>query len=544
MTNSRQSFRITRLSALLTAFAILAAGCRPGDGVDAPAGDAVPGGTAVVAVTSDFQAFNPVTNTALVTMEVMNFLLFTPLIQYGEDLEPQPHLAESWDLAEDHVVFRLRQDVRWHDGQPVTAEDVHFTFQMATDEATASLLNSAYLTMVRSATVIDPHTIRFDFTAPHSQPLEAFWWAPMPRHLLEGVGAAQLAQADFNRQPVGSGPFRFVRWDAGQSVTVEANPDYPEALGGRPYLDRIVFRVVPEATTRLTELMTGAIDINYTVLPDEVRQLEGQRGVEVINYSGREFLYVGWNNEREPFTDPRVRRALAMAIDRQQIIEALMFGYGQPSAGMIPPWSPMHPGVEPLAHDPEGARRLLAEAGWTDARGTGVLERGGQPLRFTIMSSENRLRQDITTVLQQQFRQVGAEVQVRALEFQTMLAQHRQRDYDAVLSGWSLDNFRVDPSPLFSCEEARKPESANRAGYCNPQADQLMTAGMREPDAGRARNLWGDFNRLLQQDQPITFLVWSEDLAGRAARIQGVEMDVRGRLRSAPQWWIPENRRR
>jgi peptide/nickel transport system substrate-binding protein len=544
MTEDTMTFRRFRAFALLAALLLVAAGCRAGDGTDEPAGDAVPGGTAVVAVTSDFQAFNPVTNTALVTMEVMNFLLFTPLIQYDDSLEPQPHLAESWDLADDHVVFRLRQDVRWHDGQPVTAEDVHFTYQMATDEATASLLNSAYLTMVRSATVVDPHTIRFDFTEPHSQPLEAFWWAPMPRHLLEGVGAAQLAQADFNRQPVGSGPFRFVRWDAGQSVTVEANPDYPEALGGRPYLDRIVFRVVPEATTRLTELMTGAIDINYTVLPDEVRQLEGQRGVEVINYSGREFLYVGWNNEREPFTDPRVRRALAMAIDREQIIDALMFGYGQPSAGMIPPWSPMHPGVEPLAHDPEGARRLLAEAGWTDARGTGILERGGQPLRFTIMSSENRLRQDITTVLQQQFRQIGAEVQVRALEFQTMLAQHRQRDYDAVLSGWSLDNFRVDPSPLFSCEEARKPESANRAGYCNPQADQLIAAGMREPDAGRAQGAWGDFNRLLQQDQPITFLVWSEDLAGRAARIQGVEMDVRGRLRSAPRWWIPENRRR
>jgi peptide/nickel transport system substrate-binding protein len=544
MTDSTAFLRLLRAPAAVAALSLLALGCRPGDAVDDPAGDPVAGGTAVVAVTSDFQAFNPVTNTALVTMEVMNFLLFTPLIQYGDDLEPQPWLAESWDLQEDHVVFRLRNDVFWHDGQPVTAEDVHFTYRMATDEATASLLNSAYLTMVRSATVVDPHTIRFDFVAPHSQPLEAFWWAPVPSHLLQGVAPAQLAQADYNRQPVGSGPFRFVRWDAGQSVTVEANPDFPEGLGGRPYLDRIVFRVVPEATTRLTELMTGAIDLNYTVLPDEVRQLEGQRGVEVLNYSGREFLYVGWNNEREPFRDPAVRRALAMAIDRQQIIDALMFGYGQPSAGMIPPWSPMHPEAEPLPYDPEGARRLLAEAGWTDARGTGVLERDGQPLRFTIMSSENRLRQDITTVLQQQFRQIGADVQVRALEFQTMLAQHRQRDYDAVLSGWSLDNFRVDPTPLFSCEEAAKPESANRAGYCNPQADQYMMAGIRETDEGRAARIWDDFTQVLLQDQPITFLVWSEDLAGRAARLQGVEMDARGRLRSAQRWWIPENRRR
>lgn len=530
---------------LVAVLALVLAACG-GDrtGAGGEIGDPAPGGTAIVAVTSDFQAFNPVTNTAIITDEVNKFMLFTPLVQYGENAEVVPYLAESWDLDEQGVTFRLRDDVSWHDGQPVTAEDVKFTFDLAKNPEAASLLESAYLTMVRSATVIDPRTIRFDFVAPHAQPLDAFWWAPVPRHVLQGVAPGELAQHGFNRQPVGSGPFRFVSWDAGQAVTLEANDQFPQALGGRPMLERVVFRVIPESTTRLTELLTGAIDVNYTVAPDEAQQVEGQRNVELRNFAGREFLYVGWNNEREPFRDPRVRQALGMAIDRQGLINALMFGYAEPAAGMVPTWSPLHPDVDAIGHDPAGAQRLLAEAGWRDTDGDGIVDRNGQPLRFTLMTSENRLRQDIATVLQQQLRRVGVEVQVRFMEFQTLLQQHRGRDYDAALAGWTLDNFKVDPTPLFSCEQARREGSPNRAGYCNPEADQLMMAGLRETDAGSARQTWADFTRVLQRDQPITFLFWTEDLAGIGPRVQQVETDARGRLVNVAQWWIPENRRR
>jgi peptide/nickel transport system substrate-binding protein len=532
-----------RLAAGAALIALTAACGGDGGGVPLPVGDPEPGGTAVVAVTSDFQAFNPVTNTALVTMEVINFALFTPLVQYDENFEPRSHLAESWDLDERGVTMRLRNDVLWHDGQPVTAEDVVFTFELAKNPETASLLESAYLTMVRSAAVVDAHTVRFEFVAPHAQPMDAFWWAPVPRHVLQGVAPGQLAQHGFNRQPVGSGPFRFVSWDAGQQVVLEANDQFPAALGGRPMLDRIVFRVVPESTTRLTELLTGAIDVNYTVLPDEARQVDQQRGVTLNHYPGREFLYVGWNNEREPFRDPRVRRALTHAIDRNALIEALMFGYAQIASGPVLPFSPLDPGVEPLPFDPEASRRLLAEAGYSPGP-DGIMTGPQGPLRFSMMVSENRLRQDLATVIQNQLRQVGVDVQLRVMEFQTLLQQHRARDYQSVLSGWSMDNFRVDPTPLFSCEEARREQSPNRAGYCNPEADRLMIAGMQETDAGRSGQIWGDFVRILQQDEPITFLFWTEDMAGIAPRLQGADMDARGKLVNVQRWWIPEGQRR
>lgn len=499
----------------------------------------------MVGVMSDFQAFNPVTNTAILSDEVMKHMLFTPLVQYDADLQPQPHLAESWDLDEQGVTMRLRQDVLWHDGQPVTAEDVKFTFDLAKSEETASLLGSAYLTMVESATVVDPHTIRFEFVAPHAQPLDAFWWPPLPRHLLQDVAPAELGQAPFNASPVGSGPFRFVSWERGQRLTLEANDQYPEALGGRPYLDRVVFRVIPEATTMLTELMAGSADlIGWTLLPDQAQQLQNQSGVEVRDFPSREFTYMGLNNARPQFQDAATRRALAMAVDRGQIIEALLHGYGEPAAGMIPAWSPMHPDVDPLPHDQAGARQLLQQAGW-QAGADGTLQRQGQPLSFTLLvNAANRTHQDIATVIQQQLRQVGAQVEIRTVEFQTMLREHRARNYDAVLSNWTLDTFKVDPTPLFSCEQAHTEQSANRAGYCNPQLDQIMTQGLRMTDPGQAQRIWLDFTRVLQGEQPIIFLHWSNDLGAVGPRLQNVQTDIRSKLVNVHEWWIPADRQR
>jgi peptide/nickel transport system substrate-binding protein len=522
-----------RVGALLLGVAVLA-GC-PGADRERP------GGTVIVGVRADFSGMNPITNSSLVTDHIMKFGLFTPLIQYDGDLNPSPHLAESWEMHGDTAVtFTLRDDVRWHDGQPVTAEDVKFTFDMAKDPEVASLLASAYLAPVESATVLNPRTIRFRFAYPHAQALEDFWWAPVPRHLLEGVTAADMANAPFNRNPVGSGPYRFREWRANDRLVLERNEDYPEGLGGPPDAERIVFRIIPEPATMLTELLTGGIHIQMNLEPDQVQRVEQTDGVEVHSAPGTTLFYLGWNNQRAPFTDARVRRALTMAIDRQEIIDALLRGHGRPATSTVPPWHPLAPNADPLPYDPDQARALLDQANYR--AGPDGTRRGpeGQPLRFRIITSERPLNRAIVEVVQDQLRRVGVAAQVEVMEFQTMLAQHRGRDFDAVLSNWVLDNFQMASAPrsLFHSDEADVEGSANRSGVRIPRLDRLIDAGAVETDDGRARAAWRELTEVLQEEQPFTFMFWLDDLAAARDVVSGFETDERSEFVSMRDWSV------
>jgi peptide/nickel transport system substrate-binding protein len=525
-------------TALTAALAALLAAC----GGDSPSNAG--GGTVVAALRSDFSGFNTITNSAQYTNELMNYALFTPLVQYDDNLQVRPWLAESWELLGDTaVVFHLRGDVRWHDGRPLTAADVEFTFAMAKTPETASLLGSAFLSDVAAAEVLDSLTIRFSFARPHAQALEDFWWAPMPKHLLEGIAPAELRNAPFNRAPVGSGPFRFVEWRANERVVLERNPDFPEGLGGPAAAQRIVLRVIPEASTQLTELFTGGIHVDIDVTPDQAASIEQRSGEARLHaFPGRTVYYIGWNNARAPFNDARVRRGLAQAVNRQEIIDALLKGHGVIATSTIPPWHPLHPGnIDPLAYDTAAAGRLLAEAGWTDRNGDGIREgTGGQPLRFVLLASDDPLRRSVVEVVQAQLRRVGVQVDVRVIEFQTMLQQHRNREFDAVFTNWVIDNYQVASSPfsLLHSSQADVARSANRSSVRSQRLDALIDAGRAATDPSEQRRIWREFTEVLQEEQPLTFVFWLEELAASSQRLNGVSMDPRGEFMTIHDWSV------
>lgn len=523
-----------RNALLIAAAAATAAACN---------GDAgARGGTVVVGVRSDFGGFNPITSSAAYDIELNNYALFTPLVQYDDNLGVRPYLAESWEMQDDTaVVFRLRTDVVWHDGQPVTAHDVEFTFNRAKDPASASLLATAFLASVESAHVIDDHTIAFRFSRPHAQALEDFWWAPAPRHLLENVSAAEMRNAPFNRQPVGSGPFLFQQWRANEQLVLVRNPAFPEGLGGPAAADRMVFRVLPEASTQMTELITGTLHVNLPLLPDQVRQIRDDPDLELHSFPGRTVYFIGWNNEREPFVDPNVRRALALAINRREIVDALLYGEGEIATSPIPTWHRLYPGVEPIAHDPQEAARLLDAAGWQDRNGDGIRENTqGRRLAFTMMSSDDALRRSVVEVVQNQLRRIGADVQIQVLEFQTMRQRHIDRDYDAVFTNWVLDNFQVAAAPmsLLHSSQADIAGSANRSSVRIPELDAAMERAAATTDEGAARDAWREFTTILQQRQPVTFMFWLNELAASRSNVYGVVMDPRGELQSVAEWTV------
>lgn len=500
------------------------------------------GETIVVGLRADLGGINPVTNSDQYTGEIINFALFTPLIQYDANLNVQPHLAESWELLGDTgVVFKLRRDVKWTDGRPVTAEDVKFTFDLAKDSSAASLLGSAFLANVARAEAVDSFTVRFGFVQPHAQALEDFWWAPVPKHLLGGVKPSELRNAPYNRQPVGSGPYRLVEWRANQRIVLERNPEYPEGLGGPPPAQRIVLRVVPEASTLLTELSTGGVQVDIPVTPDQTEQIENNHQLKLYAFPGRTVYYIGWNNSREPFTDPTVRRALAIGINRQEVIDALLFGQGELATSTVPPWHPLYPkDVTPLAYNVEEAGRLLDAAGWRDSNGDGIRDRNGRPLRFEMLSSDALLNRSVVEQLQAQYRRIGVQVVPRTLEFQTMLAQHKARDFDAVLSNWVLDNFQMASAPmaLFHSSIAGTPLSTNRSAVRIPELDQLIERASTTTDEAELRQIWSEMTQLIQREQPITFLYWLNELAGTRRTMQGVEMAPPGEFMTIGKWQL------
>jgi len=490
----------------------------------------------VLGYSAELQTLNPLISTDQNANELIDFLLFTPLVRYDSAYRVTPGLAESWELSPQGVHFHLVAS-RWQDGEPVTAEDVKFTFDLAKNPDVASPLAAAYLAEVSTAEVVGPLDIRFTFTHPHSQPLEDFVWPPVPRHILEGVPPDELARHPFGRSPVGNGPYRLVSWDVNQQLVFEADPDYPAALGGPPGFTRVVYRILPESTSLLAELFASSIDVDGPLTPSGASKFEGRRDVRLRSFPWRQFSYIGWNGVRPPLDRPEVRRALTMAIDREAIVRTALQGFGEVASGVIPPWHRYAPALAPLPYAPDSAVILLRRLGWRDSDGDGILDREGRPFRFTLLANQrNPLYGDVAQIVQAQLRRVGVQVDVRLLEWQTMLSLHRARDYDAVLTNWVLDNFRVDPRPLFHSDQVGIPGSANRASYANPVADSLMDLGVRTMDDSAAAAIWSQFSRVLQRDQPLTFLFWQHELAGVSARLKGVRMDARGELVTLPRW--------
>jgi ABC-type transport system substrate-binding protein len=241
------------------------------------------GGTVVIGASSDLDAANPLVSVDAWTNEILRYALFIPLVRYGPDLSFEPYLATSWDVSGDTLVtFHLRRDVAWHDGTPTTAEDVLFTFQRAIDPSTA-FPNAGYFAHWISAEVVDSFTVRFRME-PHAEPLAGWPTTPWsPGTCWTAFRPSAMRDAAFNRSPVGNGPFRFVSQRANDRWVFEANPDFPEALGGRPLLDRLVWRVIADNTGQITELRVGTVDLVLQPSPDQVERAWSQRdGIRVV----------------------------------------------------------------------------------------------------------------------------------------------------------------------------------------------------------------------------------------------------------------------
>jgi peptide/nickel transport system substrate-binding protein len=507
------------------------------------------GGTAVVALPADFHTLDPVSAERGSEGEIIEYLLFAPLLRYDSAFVPHPYLATRWDTVRAgrdslDLTFHLRTDVKWHDGVPTTARDVVFGFERMTDPRSAF----PYIVLLRgyrrTAELVDDSTVRFRLR-PFPEFLEFFTrFGGLPEHLLKSIPPDQEHVAEYGQHPVGNGPFRFGPRVRGQSFTFEANPDFPKALGGRPYLDRLVHRIIPEATTRYTELVSGNADLMVGVSADMADRIRGTPGLSLKAAHTSTWVYIAWNTRLPIFADAAVRRALTMAIDRGALTRGILHGYAAAGRTTVTPahWAfDSTDAATTLPYDPEGARRLLDEAGWRDREGGGVRsDAAGHRLQFTLTCPIASEWCDAAQAVQAQLARVGVTAEVRQEELNSIIAEMDvgragPPRYQAAMMN-STDYVGKTDADMFASSAQSRPFAAT--GYHSPALDSLFDALDRTTDRAAARPLWLRYQRELAQAAPVTVLYYRPVLAGVGPRMRGVRLDARGFYATAAGWWM------
>lgn len=477
-----------------------------------PAPAPAPPSAAVGVTISDLSGVNElVAADVQFTADVLD-QLFVQLLAEQADFQEhpptlRPELASSYEWSPDRrsITFHLRPDAVWSDGVPITAEDVRFTWEAQTSEAVAW----SYSTLKESitgVTVIDPHTVRFDVGKEYAYLLvDLNEGKILPKHAWGAIPFAEWrGGADrFRETLVTSGPFRLAEWRPGERLVLARNERFYDRE--RPRLDRVEFRVVPEASTHADLLASGAIDFACGLTPADAKRIDGKPGVRLVPFDARQYDYVCWNGRRKPFDDPEIRRALTLGIDRQALVDTLLLGYGRIAISAIPStfWG-FDRELRAWPYDPAEARRILAAKGFRDTNGDGIVERSGKPFSFELSTnSSNRVRNDAVVLIQEQLRRIGVDVRPASIEIHTLTEKNVAHEFDATLSGWAVDTT-LDLKPYFHSSEADG--GYNFGDYRNADVDRLLDSARRAASPELAKPDLVQIQRILHRDQPYTFL--------------------------------------
>jgi peptide/nickel transport system substrate-binding protein len=501
------------------------------------------GGTLVVAWTAEPGGVNELTNGINQLNGELNSQFFLHLLEEQPDFEKhpptfRPQLARSFEWSRDHktLTFRLRENVVWSDGVPVTADDVRFTWQAQIDPAIAwdSSFMKAAITDVE---VVGSHVVRYHFARAYAKQLLDVNEGPiLPKHVWGQLPFAQWRDsADwFKQHVVSDGPFLLGSWKQQQEIVLLRNPRYFEP--GRPYLDRVVLRVLPDLSSRMTQLLNGDLDYISGISPRDARRVQASARLALTSYWFRTWVGVTWNNSNPLFSDPEIRRALTLAIDRQTLVDTIWGEYGRISATPIVSavWASDHK-LTPWPYDPEGARRILAANGWKDTNGDGVLDRGGKAFTFELASNTgNGERADAMVMIQDQLRKVGIAAHPQLLELNTLSREVDAGHFDAVIFGLAIDTS-LDLTSLF---HSKSIGSGNGPRYKNPEVDRLIERAMSRPDIVDSSADLQRIQEILHRDQPYTFLWESKRLNGFNRRVQGANPNLLSSLFHLEDWWV------
>ena len=437
-------------------------------------------------------------------------LLFDSLTQFMPDGTVRPKLAQRWEVSKNGLVytFTLNPLAKFHDGRPVTAADVKFTFDAARNPATQS--SDEGLEAVEKVEALNPRTVRVTL-----KELTPWFLAKggargiVPKHVLEGK---DLSRDPFNQRPIGSGPYRLVSYTPGQAIVLEAVPDF---YRGTPKIQRIAFKILPDQNVILTQLRSS--EIQYALLqPRDLAAVQSMAGLRVVESPTPRFYDLTLNLQRPYWQDRRVREAVLRGIDREEIVQRILLGHGRVVHSNVTPASWAYtPDVPKYPFDPTRARQLLDEAGWQPGA-DGVREKDGTPLRFTVMlKSFDRTLEQVFVIAQQELKGLGVALQIERVEPGVFPQRMRQGNFDALSRIWN---------PVYDPEQTSLLRTGNvYGGYSNPAVDALLTRGQGTLDRAVRKKVYAELQRLLSQDLARLYLYTENELHVVPAGLRGIE---------------------
>jgi len=533
-------------TAIFLAASSVLGGCRREVKPAGEAGTGVPrrGGTVVTGWTSEPAGVNEIIVPSSQPTHEMLFRMFLHLLEEQSDFDKhpptfKPELARSFDWSADHktLTFHLRDDVVWSDGVPVTADDVRWTWQAQVSKDVVWEQAEAKKS-ITDVEIVDPHTVRFHFSRVYAkQLLDANEGTILPKHAWEKLPFAQWRKSGdwFKQHLVVDGPFTIAAWQPQQQVVLQRNERYYEK--GLPRLDRVVMRMIPGQSVGLTQLLNGELDFLPQIAIGDVKRVKDAKDIQLIALWFNIYVAVGWNTEDPLFQDPEVRRALTLGIDRQTIVDTLLGPYGRVADSPILTMVWAHDNsIRPWPYDPAEAKRILAAKGWKDTNGDGVLDKGGKPFSFELITNTgNQLRADATVMIQDQLKKIGVQAQPKQVEFNTLASDTTDGKFAATLIGFTMDTS-LDMTSNFHSRSIG--EGANYVRYRNAEMDRLLETAESQPDVKAEQPYLNQIQQLVHRDQPVTLLWESQRLTAVNKRVKDVRPTLTYSFFNLKEWWV------
>ena len=520
---------------------------------------------AVIAISADLETINPIYSFS-VDEGVIDETLFLSLVQFewnaeAGNLDAKPMLAISWEWASDSsaIIFNLRDDVIWSDGKIFSAEDIIYSFDIYSDPIVQSRYYGAFkniykdyeehIDINKTFEILSPYKLKINFTPGSAPSLLDVVYPIIPKHIYEKLDRKSITTSEINFNPVSNGAYKLKKWERNQMVVLEANKKF--FLYKDDMIDEIIFKIVPDYNSRITQLKKGEVDFCELVKPADTKDLKNSNHLAIKPVKGREYDYIGLSNidvekysenqtvyPNKLFGSKKVRQALAYAVNKKEILSEYLNNYGELAAT---PFSSIFKSyydesLIPIEYNPKKAKQLLLEDGWNDFDNNGVIEKNGVEFAFTLyIPSGNPLREYAATVIENNLKAIGIEMKPQKLELGAFI----EKLYTKKMDAWMASSYIPVPLDLKTIWYSDLEKTPNNfSSYQSTDVDRIIEALDKKASDVEKKDLYLKFQKNIYQDCPVVFLYWTDNIIVYNKRLENITINPFGALQKIWEWEI------